>query len=163
MRKPSSTIRALKIAKKRKDIVRSFLQLKSLIGSGKAARALRVSEPTLYRWNEAYKANGLSGLIPKFSNSGRRSTAEGVRLTAKAVRELEKLIVAKGRQTGWQSFLQSRYCPPAVARMKLKSLPAPLARMVKLTPLPARCTIFATADGKRLFLKVSVRGGTKQA
>ena len=49
----------------------------------------------------------------------------------------------------WPAFAASRGCPAAL-RM-FRTMPAPIARIVQLRLLQARC--FSSADGKRLCIK----------
>lgn len=150
-----ATKKAQAIAKLRMKAVQRFLEQKSLIGSRQAARAVGRSPITLWRWQRAFAAHGLAGLEPRFTNSGRRSAVASVHFSAKAIRAMEGFILENGSmQRAWRKFASCRHCPAAVARMGYKSVPAPLARLVKITPLQQGCKAYVSADGKRLLLKI---------
>jgi hypothetical protein len=144
------------LAEQRESILQKFLQIKSQTSRGRAAKAVGKSRVTLWRWDKNFKAQGLRGLQPKFSNCGRRSAVDGVRLSSRAARKLENLVVQTGSmRRAWAQFANDPLCPAVVARMNFKGMPAPLVRMVKLKPLQARC--WASADGSRLFIKIKSR------
>ena len=146
---------------RRNKMLQQFLQLKPDVGGRKAARAVRTSWVSLWRWQRTFAARGVDGLRPKYHNCGSRSFVAGVSFSAEAIRELERLVMEKGRVRGWLEFSQGPLCPAAVAQRGYKGMPAPVARLVKLKPLPARCKVFASADGQRLFLKIKISGRTK--
>ena len=143
------------IALLRKTAVQRFQKLKTEIGSCRAAQAVGKSRSTMWRWSLAFAVQGLEGLIPKFRNSGRPSVVAGIKFKASSVREMERLLLETGSmQRAWRRFKRSSHYPPALARLRLKSVPAPLARLVKLTPLQQGFKVYVSADGKRLFVKV---------
>lgn len=132
----------LRIATKRALAVESYLNQKS--SRKQAARSAGVSGVTLWRWCRAYKAKGIKGLVPQFHNSGRRSALDSVRLTPKAISDLEKLVVGSGNlQRAWLQFTKRPHCPPAIATLGLRSMPAPLVRLIQLKPLQVRCYVSA--------------------
>jgi hypothetical protein len=138
-----------KLVAKRMQAVRLYNQ----IGLSRAARETDVSRSTLWRWSCVFAANGAAGLQPHYQRSGRRSRIEGIKISAAALRELEMLVVQTGsRKRAWRDWQKSRACPKKISRLCIQEMPAPLARLVKLTSLQVRC--FASADGRRLFLKL---------
>ena len=155
----TSDQRAKKVAQTRAMTLQSFIELRERgTCNRQAGRAVGVPFQTLYRWRQRFEQGGMEGLAPRHSNSGRRSAAAGVRLNSKAVRELEWLILEYGdQQRAWLAFVKSPACPPAVAGLGLRTMPAPVARLVKLAPLPVCCRV--SANGLRIYLKVNKKGG----
>lgn len=136
--------------------LRSFLKLRQQgTCNRQAGRAVGVPWQTVYRWKKRFEQGGIDGLAPRYINCGRRSAVAGVRFSARAIRELERLLVETGGQNAWQAFVKGPHCPPAVARLGLRSMPAPVARLVKLTPLRVRCKV--SADGRRVYVQVNRR------
>jgi hypothetical protein len=145
------------ITRKRQRAVQTFEQLRPRIGNQQAASAVGTAFGTLWRWKKAFDVRGLDGLRPRNQNSGRRSAVAGVDIPAESAQELERLkMELGGDHRTWRAFLRSPHCPPAMAQCGLKTLPAPLARLVKLIPLQARC--YASADGRRIIVKLGREG-----
>ena len=153
--------RAARIKFQRYEALQTFLHLKSLMGNQRAARIAGHPFQTIYVWQQAFAAGGFDALRPRHTNSGRRSKVAAALLDDAAILELEGLLVQMGRRRAWQQFVASRLCPPALAQSGLRSLPAPVARQVKLTRLPARCRAFLSADGKRLLARIKLGGTSK--
>lgn len=144
-----------KIALSRLSALRTVDQLRKQTSASRAANAVGVCRSTLWRWRKAFNAEGLSGLTPKFSNSGRRSAVAGVKFSPQAVMELERLTMETGSaRRAWFQFVRGPHCPSAVAKLAFRGIPAPVARLVKLRPLQGRCNVFVSADGRRLFVKI---------
>jgi hypothetical protein len=152
--------RAARIKFQRYEALQTFLHLKSLMGNQRAARIAGHPFQTIYVWQQAFAAGGFDALRPRHTNSGRRSKAATL-LSDEAILELEGLLMQMGQRRAWQQFVASQLCPPALARSGLRSLPAPVARQVNLTPLRARCRAFLSADGKRLLARIKLGGTSK--
>lgn len=146
---------------KRKIALETFATTKSMVGTKRAARAVGRSAVTLWRWDRAFRSGGLAALRPRFTETGRRSKVASVRLNGEAVSELESLFVQMGRDRAWRQFIQSPTCPPELAGSGLRTLPAPVARQVKLTALPVRSRAFISADGKRVLATIRFKRGTR--
>jgi hypothetical protein len=154
----SSIDRATRIAKRRADIVQRFLTLRTQQSNQAAARALGYPFQTIYVWQRAFAAGGVAALRPKCSNSGRRSHVAGVQLTGAALMKIESLLLQMGVDRAWREFIKTPVCPPALAKSALRTMPAPIRKQVSLTPLPARCRAFRSADGQRLLVRVKLNG-----
>lgn len=144
---------------KRRQILERFAQLKKLHGTITAARMVRRSIPTLWRWKLAFKRHGLAGLQTKLSNCGRRSPFRSVQLTAQAARRLESMVAQHGsRRAAWQVFAGTADCPELIAYevQHAGRPPAAFAQIGRLTPVQAR--VFLSSDGCRLFVRLPGRG-----
>jgi len=137
---------------KRFKALNTFNQLKPSLGAKKAARLLGTSPVSLWRWQKAFAAGGIEALRPRFTNAGRRSKAAGVPFSMHAICELERLLAESGCDEAWRRFTASGHCPAAVVRLGLRTMPAPVERLVNLRPVQARCKV--SADGRRLYLQI---------
>jgi hypothetical protein len=156
----SSRERAKAVGNRRRETLRRFGRLKKHHSAAKAAAIVGASVPTLWRWQKKLTARGIAGLQPKQFKSGRRSPFSKIRLTAKAVRDLESRIVEKNSpRAGWIAFANlSPACPPLVARQVLRfgRAPARFAAVGRVSPVQARG--YVSADGRRLFIKLPCKG-----
>jgi len=59
-------------AQRRFKILQKFQELRRTMSNHRACRRLSQSQATLYRWEQRYLASGIAGLVPRYSNSGRR-------------------------------------------------------------------------------------------
>ena len=151
---PASKINQQKIANQRLEAMRRVKLLQANMSAVKAAAAVGVSIPTLWRWKSAYAKHGLGGLETKLGNCGRRSPISRIKFSKMALRALETLIVESGsRRRAWKQFANHRECPPFVARLIRNKyhMPAFMVRLVRVRQMPGRCYI--SADGLRLFVK----------
>ena len=161
MNRPKVSPARLKIiAQRRLETLQRFRRLVKNHGAKKAARTVGVSIPTLWRWARALAHHGESGLFPKNYKSGRRSPFSQVRLSPKAIRELELLFV-EHRQTraAWRQFAgNNASCPPLVANyvQRFGRPPAQFTNVIKINEVKARC--FISTDGRRLFVKLPAQG-----
>ena len=157
---PFSISKARTIAQRRHETLRRFNRLRKTRSAAKAARMVGASIPTLWRWQKKFTGRGLAGLRPRHFKAGRRSPFEKIRLTPKAVRELESLLVQQSSpRAAWQRFANiSPACPPSVASYVQRhgKAPALLANLARIIPVQAR--VFASIDGRRIFLKLPARG-----
>jgi hypothetical protein len=143
---------------KRFSLMRRFELLKPTAGAAVAARMVGISMPTLWRWGKGFKKSGLAGLAPKYANCGRRSPLAGVRLSAKAIRQIEQCTLESGSVwAGWKQFAKTGECPPVVAKLIQRSLRMPpfLKRIANMRPLQCKCWL--AADGRRLLVKLPAK------
>jgi len=98
------------VALQRRETLRRFEQLKKKHAGYKAARIVGVSVTTLWTWGKAFEKRGLAGLRPRSALSGRRSPLREIRLTARAVRELEMFHVENTAHHAWRKFATSTAC-----------------------------------------------------
>jgi hypothetical protein len=147
------------IAQERRKMLRRFERLKKYHRSAKAAQIIGVSLTSLWRFKKSFGVRGLAGLLPKTARCGRHSPFENLHFTKEALRELERFFAEQpfNPRAVWQKFASSPACPPLVARAVRKgSVPAPLAGLGRVHPVQVRA--FASADNRRLFVKLPVRG-----
>jgi transposase-like protein len=150
--------RAKATARQRHETLRRVILLQKKHSLADAAGIVGVSIPTLWRWRKKFTARGLAGLEPKPGGGGRRSPFQKIRLPVVALRELERLIVARGSAAaGWRQFGSRPLCPPLVARHVAKTGRAPyrLANLVQVNQVPA--VVYASLDGKRLYVRLATK------
>jgi hypothetical protein len=107
-----------------------------------------------------FAARGLAGLMPATARCGRHSPFENLRFTKEALRELELFFVEHpfNPRAAWQRFANLPSCLPIISRFVQRTgrAPAPLAGLGRVHLVKAR--VFASADERRLFVKLPVRG-----
>ena len=156
----SFPIRRTVIAR-RLETLKRFNRLKKTHSVIKSAQIVGSSPATLWRWQKRFKAAGVDGLKPHNFKAGRRSPFAGVKISAKALRELELLHVEQIQNPNavWRQFAKfNPACPPAVADFVQRHgrAPALLAGLGRVNLVQARC--YVSADGKRLFVKLPSNG-----
>lgn len=147
------------IARRRLAILERNEQLRKSHSAPIAARLVKASIPTLWRWQQAYAARGILGLLPQTARCGRRSPFKQIRFSAASIRELELLRVKYGSAcAAWRRFAQSPACPPLIARYVQRTGMAPgaIAGIGRINLVPARA--FISADNRRLFIKPRLKG-----
>jgi len=130
--------------------VKQFLKLKPQMGGRRAARAIGVNFFTIWRWSNGFRQNGLSGLVPKTPNCGRKPMIEGIKISVAWLRRVEAMILQTGSlKAAFRKAAGDADCPAELRRLihGRKHVPESLARLVRLKPLPARCWL--SADGRR--------------
>ena len=155
----SSPANTATVAQRRHETLRRFNRLRKHHSAAKAARIVGSSAPTLWRWQKKFAARGLAGLRPKNFKAGRRSPFAGMRLSARAQSELERLTVECSPRAAWLHFAKhSVACPPTVARYVQRTgrAPAQFSGVGRVQPVQAR--VFVSADGRRIFVKLPARG-----
>lgn len=150
----------LAIARSRKSMLDRHERLKKYHSSTKAAQTIGTSLVSLWRWKKAFAARGLAGLMPKTARCGRKSPFNNLRLTKETLRILEMCHVEHPHtpRAAWQQFAALAECPPQVARAVQRkcNVPAPLAGLGRVHQVRVRA--YSSADQRRLFVKLPVRG-----
>jgi hypothetical protein len=149
------------IGERRHETLRRYNRLLKHHTVEVAARKVGVSVPTIWRWKKQFSARGVAGLQPKKFKAGRPSPFEQVRLTPQALRDLEALQVQHvgNSRAAWLAFAKlNPACPLVVANyvQRRGRPPGPLAGLGRVNAVQARC--YVSADGRRLFVKLPVRG-----
>ncbi|MGA2028547.1 MAG: helix-turn-helix domain-containing protein [Verrucomicrobiota bacterium] len=152
--------RAQTVAQRRHETLRRFERLKRNRSAAKAAALVGLSVPTLWRWRKKFNARGLSALEPRTFKCGRRSPFTKIRLSTKAVRALELLLVEKNSpRAAWVQFANfDPGCPPLLAAhvQRYGRAPARFAGIGRVSSVRARC--YVSEDGRRLFVKLPCTG-----
>lgn len=155
-----SNSRRKTISQRRFETLRRFSRLTKHHSAKKAAQIVGSSLPTLWRWKKRLATHGQAGLQPRNFKAGRRSPFATIKLTAKAQRELELLLVEQSSpRLAWQHFAQSSpNCPPAVAEyvQRYGRAPALLAAVGRLRPVQAN--VMTSGDDRRLYVKLPGKG-----
>jgi hypothetical protein len=148
------------VAERRHETLRRFNRLRKHHSVTKAARIVGSSVPTLWRWQKKFTARGLAGLQPRNFKAGRRSPFARIRISAKAIRQLELLALEQCSPfAAWRHFANfSPECPPIVAQyvQRAGKPPQRFAALGRIKAVQAR--VFVSADERRLFVKLPCKG-----
>lgn len=139
--------RALEEAVRRRDLVNDLARLRRESGCSQnaACAAMGVSAATLSRYTRAYETGGLEGLMPKFTQSGRKPLA---RLTPEQERIVRQLVLKSDPNAGrrisvsfaLRIFAHSDACPDDLREVILKprrskhSITPTLKRQARIRP-----------------------------
>lgn len=90
-----------------------------------------------------FKANSLTG----------RAAARLVGRPFSTLYRWGRAFAATGnKERAWLEFSQGPHCPPEIAAKGFRAIPAPVKRLVQLTPLQPRCWL--SADGQRFYFRI---------
>lgn len=100
-----------------------------------AAKAVRVSIATLWRWQERFNKDGTAGLTSRTHHCGRSSAAAQLPITPAVIDQVQRLAFAlNSPEAAWRKFVEQPNCPAAIARFvrPLKTLPPSLLDLARL-------------------------------
>jgi len=115
--------------------IETLKRFQALMDSGMsqaaAARELRVSVPTIWRWSK-------HGVAPRFSRCGRKSLLNLLNPPAQVFRRVRELQLAgKSNAAAWKAVAEEPVCPPSLAQY-LRGCKTIAARLLAATKL-IRC------------------------
>jgi len=154
--KPARTV-----ALRRHQTLRRFNRLRKRKTATAAARIVRTSLPTLWRWQKRFDAHGIDGL-KKHSPPGRKpatvSPFDKIKLSARALQEIEALMVNCSSRAAWRQFAaNSVECPQALANYIAKHGRPPKEFSSVGRVQHVQGAILVSADGARVFVKIPSR------
>jgi len=122
-----------------------------------AAKKVRVSQATLWRWRQRLNEGGREALAPQTHKCGRNSAAELLPITPQIIDTVQRLaFVRKSPDAAWREYAERPDCPSEIADYirSVKTLPPSLRDLARLHK-----TVMVQYEGQSFTASVPLKEG----